>query len=100
MPVAEERVQRRMTAILAADVADYARPVGADEDIAFPRLDQLARRTLRGRMVWRYASWHRRHQHDQRQPHRGTLFDKPVGIAEAWIDGAVAPALGSRLGSP
>jgi hypothetical protein len=30
--MAEERVQRRIRAILAADVADYARLVGADEE--------------------------------------------------------------------
>jgi adenylate cyclase len=30
--MAEERVERRLTAILAADVAGYSRLMGADED--------------------------------------------------------------------
>ena len=33
--MAEERVERRLTAILAADVAGYARLMGADEKSAY-----------------------------------------------------------------
>ena len=32
--MAEERVERRLTAILAADVAGYSRLMGADEESA------------------------------------------------------------------
>jgi adenylate cyclase len=35
--MAEERVERRLTAILAADVAGYSRLMGADEEARSPR---------------------------------------------------------------
>jgi adenylate cyclase len=57
-PVAEQRVQRQLTAILAADVAGYSRLIGFDEEGTLARLKEL-RRTLidpqinehRGRIV-------------------------------------------------
>jgi TolB-like protein/Tfp pilus assembly protein PilF len=56
--VAEQRVQRQLTAILAADVAGYSRLIGFDEEGTLDRLKEL-RRTLidpqinehRGRIV-------------------------------------------------
>ena len=39
--MAEERVQRRLAAILAADVAGYSRLMGADETRTLARLNTL-----------------------------------------------------------
>ena len=36
-PLSEERVERRLAAILAADVVGYSRLMGADEDARLPR---------------------------------------------------------------
>src|SRR5580700_2264936 len=41
--MAEERVERRLTAILAADVAGYSRLMGADEEGTLARLKALRR---------------------------------------------------------
>jgi adenylate cyclase len=56
--MAEERVERRLTAILAADVAGYSRLMGADEEGTLARLKTLRReivdpiiREHRGRIV-------------------------------------------------
>ncbi len=39
--MAEERVERRLAAILAADVVGYSRLVGMDEEGTIARLDAL-----------------------------------------------------------
>ncbi len=39
--MAEERVQRRLAAIIAADVVGYSRLMGADEDGTLARLNAL-----------------------------------------------------------
>jgi TolB-like protein len=56
--MAEERVQRRLTAILAADVAGYSRLIGIDEEGTLAQLKALRRElvepnitTYRGRIV-------------------------------------------------
>jgi adenylate cyclase len=41
--MAEERVQRRLAAILAADVAGYSRLMGVDEEGALSALKELQR---------------------------------------------------------
>ena len=53
-----ERVERRLTAVLAADVAGYSRLMGADEEGTLARLKALRRAlidpaiaTYRGRIV-------------------------------------------------
>ena len=45
-PVATERVQRRLTAILAGDVAGYSRLMGADEEGTLARLNAHRREFL------------------------------------------------------
>jgi adenylate cyclase len=42
----EERVERRLAAILAADVAGYSRLMGEDEDGTLSRLKALRRELL------------------------------------------------------
>src|SRR5438876_7660966 len=56
--MAEERVERRLAAILAADVAGYSRLMGADEEGTLERLKALRRELVdpkiaehRGRIV-------------------------------------------------
>ena len=56
--MAEERVERRLTAILAADVAGYSRLMGADEEGTLAALKTLRREVVdpkikehRGRIV-------------------------------------------------
>ena len=56
--MAEERVERRLTAILAADVAGYSRLMGADEEGTLAALKTLRREVIdpkikehRGRIV-------------------------------------------------
>jgi adenylate cyclase len=56
--MAEERVERRLTAILAADVAGYSRLMGADEEGTLAALKMLRREVTdpkikehRGRIV-------------------------------------------------
>ena len=56
--MAEERTQRRLAAVLAADVAGYSRLMGADEEGTLARLKVLRRDLLdpkieehRGRIV-------------------------------------------------
>ena len=39
--MAEQRVQRRLAAILAADVVGYSRQMGEDEESTFVRLNAL-----------------------------------------------------------
>ena len=58
--MAEERVERRLTAILAGDVAGYSRLMGADEEGTLKRLNAHRREFLepkvaehRGRIVKR-----------------------------------------------
>jgi adenylate cyclase len=58
MPVAEQRPQRQLSAILAADVAGYSRLIGLDEEGTLARLKELRRTTIdpkinehRGRIV-------------------------------------------------
>src|SRR6202158_45407 len=58
MPTAEERVERRLSAILAADVAGYSRLMGADEEGTLERLKAHRRELIdpkiaehRGRIV-------------------------------------------------
>ena len=36
-PVTSERVERKLTTTLAADIADYRRPIGVDEEGTMPR---------------------------------------------------------------
>ena len=43
--MSSERVERRLTAILAADVAGYSRLMGADEEGTLERLKALRRRS-------------------------------------------------------
>src|SRR5579863_2922292 len=44
--MAEERVERRLTAILAADVAGYSRLIGADEEGTLAALRALRRELI------------------------------------------------------
>ena len=61
--MAEERVERRLTAILAADVAGYSRLMAADEEGTLAALKTLRREVAdpkikehRGRIVFSAAS--------------------------------------------
>jgi adenylate cyclase len=49
--MAEDRVQRRLTAILAADVAGYSRLIGEDEEGTLARLKQHRRELLDGKIA-------------------------------------------------
>jgi adenylate cyclase len=40
-PVTSERVERKLTTILAADIADYSRPTGVDEEGTMRRIRAL-----------------------------------------------------------
>src|SRR5687767_11344999 len=58
MPVTEQRPQRQLSAILAADVAGYSRLIGLDEEGTLARLKELRRSLIdpkisehRGRIV-------------------------------------------------
>src|ERR1700676_4807992 len=54
--MAEERVERRLTAILAADVAGYSRLMGADEEGTLAALKAIRRELVDPRIVEHSAS--------------------------------------------
>ncbi len=56
--MAEERVQRRLAAILAADVAGYSRPMEADEEGTRTRLRSLRAELISvcSRSIWKIST--------------------------------------------
>lgn len=47
--MAKERIQRRLAAILTADVVGYSRPMGTDEEEALSQLNALRSKLLHPR---------------------------------------------------
>src|SRR5215471_806419 len=73
--MAEDRVERRLTAVLAADIAGYSRLMGADEDGTLAALKTLRREVAdpkikehRGRIVNTTGGGLQRHPHTPRPP--------------------------------
>ncbi len=93
--MAEQRVERRLAAILAADVVGYSRLMGADEEGTLARLNAHRRELMdpmiaahRGRVV----KTHRRRQADRVRQRRGrhALRDRGAarhGAAQRRCDG-------------